>query len=212
VAGEALERLCGDYWHPLYAFARRSGHSADDAKDLTQGFFAILLEQGWLGDVDRQKGKLRTFLLTAFRRFMAKQWRRMQAEVRGGRIAMVSLEEDAERRYAVMRAEMPAEELYDRQWALTLMQRTITALESEFAQAGKLEDFAVLKGTLMAERGGVDYAALASSLVINEGAVRVAVHRLRKRFRMLFREEVGLTLAAGESIEEEMRYLARVLV
>ena len=211
VAGEALERLCGDYWYPLYAFARRSGRSADDAKDLTQGFFAVLLEQGWLGNADRRKGKLRTFLLTAFRRFMAKEWRRMQAEVRGGRVTIVSLEADAESRYAVVRAEMRAEELYDRQWALTLMERTLVALESEYAQAGKPEDFAVLKDTLMAERGGVDYAALAGPLAINEGAARVAVHRLRKRFRTLFRQEVERTLGEGEDTEEEMRYLARVL-
>ena len=211
-AGEALEGLCRDYWYPLYAFARRSGHSAEDAKDLTQGFFAVLLDKGWLGDVDREKGKLRTFLLTAFRRFMAKEWRRMQAEIRGGRVAIVPLDnEGAENRYAAARVEMPAEEMFDRQWALTLMEQTIGGLQAEFAQAGKAEQFELLKGTLMAARGGIDYAALTGPLTMNEGAVRVAVHRLRKRFRARFREEVERTLAEGENVEEELRYLARVL-
>jgi DNA-directed RNA polymerase specialized sigma24 family protein len=211
-AGEALEGLCRDYWYPLYAFARRSGHSAEDAKDLTQGFFAVLLDKGWLGDVDHRKGKLRTFLLTAFRRFMAKEWRRMQAEMRGGRVTIVPLDnEGAENRYAAARMEMPAEEVFDRQWALTLMEQTIGGLQAEFAQAGRADQFELLKGTLMAARGGIDYAALAGPLSMNEGAVRVAVHRLRKRFRALFREEVERTLAEGENVEEELRYLARVL-
>ena len=211
-AGEALEGLCRDYWYPLYAFARRSGQSAEDAKDLTQGFFAVLLDKGWLGDVDREKGKLRTFLLTAFRRFMAKEWRRMQAEIRGGRVATVPLDDEgAENRYAAARVEMPAEEMFDRQWALTLMEQTIGGLQTEFAQAGKADQFELLKGTLMAARGGIDYAALTGPLTMNEGAVRVAVHRLRKRFRARFREEVERTLAEGENVEEELRYLARVL-
>jgi RNA polymerase sigma-70 factor (ECF subfamily) len=212
VAEEALEQLCREYWYPLYAFARRNGQSVDDAKDLTQGFFAALLDKGWLGSADREKGKLRTFLLTAFRRFMAKEWRAMRAQSRGGRVAIVPFEEEgAENRYAAARLDMPAEALFDRQWALNLMERTVRALEGEFRQAGKTKQFELLKDTLMAGRGGIDYAALSAPLVMNEGAVRVAVHRLRKRFRGLFREEVERTLAEGESVEEELRYLARVL-
>jgi DNA-directed RNA polymerase specialized sigma24 family protein len=211
-ADEALERICRDYWYPLYAFARRSGHSADDAKDLTQGFFATLLDKRWLAAADREKGRLRTFLLTAFRRFMAKEWRRIRAEMRGGRVTTVPLDgEGAENRYAVASVEMPADELFDRQWALTMMERTIGSLKGEFAQAGRAEHFQLLKGTLMAERGGVDYASLAGPLAMNEGAVRVAVHRLRKRFRARFREEVERTLAEGEDVDDELRYLARVL-
>jgi DNA-directed RNA polymerase specialized sigma24 family protein len=211
-ADEALERICRDYWYPLYAFARRSGHSADDAKDLTQGFFASLLDKRWLAAADREKGRLRTFLLTAFRRFMAKEWRRIRAEMRGGRVTTVPLDgEGAENRYAVASVEMPADELFDRQWALTMMERTIGGLKGEFAQAGRAEHFQLLKGTLMADRGGVDYAGLAGPLAMNEGAVRVAVHRLRKRFRARFREEVERTLAEGEDVDDELRYLARVL-
>lgn len=210
---EALERLCRDYWYPLYAFARRSGHSAEDAEDLTQGFFAVLLGRGWLAAVDREKGKLRTFLLTAFRRFMAKEWRRTRAEQRGGRVTMVPLDEaGAENRYAAARVEMPAEAVFDRQWALTLMERAISGLQREFVQVGKAQHFELLKGCLMAPRGSIDYAALAEPLAMNEGAVRVAVHRFRKRFRVRFREEVERTLADGETVEEELRYLAGILV
>jgi len=212
-SADALERLCGAYWYPLYAFARRSGQSAQDAQDLTQGFFAVLLDKGWIAGADREKGKLRTFLLTAFRRFMAKEWRRGQAVARGGTVTLVSWEDEgAESRYAAARAETPAEQMFDRQWALTLMERAIAALRGEFAQAGRAEQFEVLKGTLMAGRGGVDYGGLAGPLAMNEGAVRVAVHRLRKRFRKLFREEVERTLAEGENLEEEMRWLARVVI
>jgi DNA-directed RNA polymerase specialized sigma24 family protein len=211
-SGEAMEKLCRDYWFPLYAFARRSGQSAADAKDLTQGFFALLLEKDWLATADRKKGKLRTFLLTAFRRFMAKEWRRSQAEMRGGQVAILSWEEaDAENRYAASRVEIPAEEIFDRQWALTLMERTISGLRNEFNQAGKAEHFELLKATLMSPRGAIDYAEMAVPLAMNEGAVRVAVHRLRKRFRALFREEVARTLAEGQDVDEELRYLARVL-
>ena len=136
----------------------------------------------------------------------------MQAEIRGGRVATVPLDDEgAENRYAAARVEMPAEEMFDRQWALTLMEQTIGGLQTEFAQAGKADQFELLKGTLMAARGGIDYAALTGPLTMNEGAVRVAVHRLRKRFRARFREEVERTLAEGENVEEELRYLARVL-
>ena len=212
VVGEALEGICRDYWYPLYAFARRSGQSSENAKDLTQGFFAVFLEKGWIAAADREKGRLRTFLLTAFRRFMAKEWRWLQAEVRGGRVTTISLDDEgAEDRYVQARSELPAEEFYDRQWALALMAGTIANLEAEFVQAGRPGNFAILKGTLMAGRGEIDYAALADPLGLNEGAVRVAVHRFRKRFRTLFREGVERTLAEGENVEEEMGYLARVL-
>ena len=210
--GEALEQLCRAYWYPLYAFARRSGQAPADAEDLTQGFFEKLLEKRWLADAEREKGRLRTFLLTAFRRYMANEWRRGQAERRGGGWTRVAWEHaDGEQRYAAANADVQAEELFDRHWALAVMERTLTVLQEEFVERGKREHFEELKAVLMLEKGAIDYAALAERLQMTEGAARVAVHRLRKRFRTCFRDEVDRTLEEGEDLEEELQYLARVL-
>lgn len=209
---EALERLCQAYWYPLYAFARRSGQDATDAEDLTQGFFHKLLEKHWLADVEREKGRLRTFLLTAFRRYMTNEWRRDQAEKRGGGWCRVDWEQaDGEQRYAAANTDARPEDLFDRQWALTVMERTLTSLRDEFEQRGKLAHYEQLKAVLMMEKGAMDYAGLAEGLEMTEGAARVAVHRLRKRFRTRFRDEVTLTLEEGEDLEEELQHLARVL-
>ena len=210
--GEALERLCRAYWYPLYAFARRSGQPAADAEDLTQGFFQKLLEKHWLADAEREKGRLRTFLLTAFRRYMANQWRHDQAERRGGGWKRIDWElADGEQRYARTNADALPEELFDRQWALAVMERTLARLQAEFTERGRGDHFDELKAVLMLEKGAIDYAALAQRLETTEGAARVAVHRLRKRFRLRFREEVALTLEEGEDLDEELQYLARVL-
>lgn len=210
--GEALERLCRVYWYPLYAFARRSGQSPADAEDQTQGFFQKLLEKDWLAAADRDKGRLRTFLLTAFRRYMANEWRRDRAEMRGGGWRRVDWDEaEGERRYANSQADVRPEDLFDRQWALAVMERTLAGLQEEFEQRGKREHFEQLKSVLMLEKGAIDYAPLAERLGMKEGAVRVAIHRLRKRFRLQFREEVALTLEEGEDLDEELRHLAQVL-
>jgi RNA polymerase sigma factor (sigma-70 family) len=210
--GEALERLCRAYWYPLYAFARRSGQAPTDAEDLTQGFFQKLLEKGWLADAEREKGRLRTFLLTAYRRYMANEWRRDRAEMRGGSWKRVDWDEaEGERRYANSRVDVRPEDLFDRQWALAVMERTLAGLQEEFEQRDNREHFEELKAVLMLEKGAIDYAPLAERLGMKEGAARVAVHRLRKRFRLRFREEVALTLEEGEDLEEELQYLARVL-
>ncbi len=209
---EALERLCHAYWYPLYAFARRSGQNAADAEDLTQGFFHKLLEKRWLADAEREKGRLRTFLLTAFRRYMANESRRDRAQMRGGGWKRVGWDEaEGERRYANSRADVRPEDLFDRQWALALMERTLAGLQEEFEKRDKREHFEELKAVLMLEKGALDYATLAKRMEMTEGAARVAVHRLRKRFRTRFRDEVALTLEEGEDLEEEMQYLARVL-
>ena len=209
--GEALERLCRAYWYPLYAFARRSGKTPSDAEDMTQGFFHKLLEKGWLEDAEPEKGRLRTFLLTAFRRYMANEWRRDQSEKRGGGWRRLDLEQaDGESRYAVTSADTRPEDLFERQWALAVMERAICALRDEFEQRGKLTDFDHLKDALMLERGAIDYADLARRLKTTEGAARVAVHRLRKRFRARFRDEVELTLEPGEDVDGELQYLASV--
>ena len=209
---EALERLCRAYWYPLYAFARRSGQNPADAEDLTQGFFQKLLEKHWLANAEKEKGRLRTFLLTAFRRYMAKEWRRETAQSRGGGWNRVEWgRADGELRYARSRDEVRPEDLFERQWALAVMERTLADLQEEFEQRGKREHFEELKAVLMMERGAIGYAALAERLGMSEGAARVAVHRLRKRFRTRFRDEVALTLEPGEDLEEELQHLARVL-
>ena len=210
--GEALETLCRNYWYPLYAFARRSGQNPINAEDLTQGFFQKLLEKNWLADAEQEKGRLRTFLLTAFRRYMANEWRRDQAETRGGGWTRVGwAHDDGELRYIKARAEVPPEDLFDRQWALAVIERTLTALKEEFVQRGNESNFEEMKGVLMLAKGAIDYSALAERLGMKEGTARVAVHRLRQRFRLRFREEVTLTLEQEGDLEEELQYLARVL-
>lgn len=208
----ALEVLCQVYWYPLYAFVRRSGHSAEDAEDLTQEFFCRLLEKHWLDSANRDKGRLRTFLLVALRNFLRKEWRRVSAQRRGRGLAAVQMDTAfAESRLAADSHSLPPDELFDRQWALTLLDLTVNRLRAETAAAGKPEDFEVLKGSLLADRGSIDYGAVAKQLGVNEGAARVAVHRLRKRFREVYREEVSQTLAKGEDLEGEVRHLAAAL-
>lgn len=211
-AEEALESLCRSYWFPLYAFVRRSGRSPQDAQDLTQEFFRRLLEKQWLRAADPAKGKLRTFLLTALQHFLAKEWRSASAQRRGGGYVPVPLDTSlAESRFAAHVAALPAEETFDRQWALTLLDRTFQRLRGEFEQLGKTGDFEVLKPCLMAARGAVDYADVAGRLRTNEGAARVAVHRLRKRFREVYRQEISHTLAEEANLDDELRHLAAAL-
>ena len=211
-AAAALEMLCQAYWYPLYAFVRRNGHSPEDAQDLTQEFFSRLLQKHWLDSASRDKGKLRTFLLVALRNFLHNEWRRVSAQRRGGGVSPVPMDTAfAESRLAADSQLLPSEELFDRQWALTLLDRTVNGLRAELTTAGKREDFETLKGYLLADRGSIDYSAVAKQLGVNEGAARVAVHRLRKRFREIYREEISQTLADGEDLEAEMRHLAAAL-
>ena len=209
----ALEAVCRAYWQPLYAYVRRCGQSPHDAQDLTQEFFCRLLEKRWLDSADRDKGKLRTFLIVALKNFMSKEWRRGSAQRRGGGQAHVQFDTAfAESRLATDQSSaLPPDETFDRQWALTLLNLTVERLRGEFAAAGKPADFDALKDCLMAARGTIDYAALATRLGMNEGAARVAAHRLRKRFRELFREEISQTLADGVEVDGEVRHLAAAL-
>jgi RNA polymerase sigma-70 factor (ECF subfamily) len=209
----ALADLCQAYWYPLYAYVRRSGYSVHDAQDLTQEFFCQLLEKHWLDAADRTKGKLRSFLITALKHFMANEWRRLATQKRGGGQPHVPLDTAlAESRYAAdPAAQSDAEELFDQQWALTLLDRTFARLQAEFDADNKASEYEALKGCLMAGRGTIDYAAVAAQLGSNEGAARVAVHRLRARFRAVYREEITQTLADGLDPDEEMRHLAAAL-
>jgi RNA polymerase sigma factor (sigma-70 family) len=209
----ALETLCRAYWYPLYAYVRRQGHSPHDAQDLTQGFFARLLQKDYLKAAAREKGRFRTFLMMALKRFLANEWDRLRAQKRGGGQAVMSLDtESAEERYRIEPAEgATADRIFERRWALTLLDQTMARLREEFTAAGKVEEFAHLKECLTADRGEISYAAVAGKLGQSEATARVAVHRLRKRFRELFREEIAQTVSSAEEIEGEVRYLMGVL-
>ena len=208
----ALEVICRAYWYPLYAYVRRSGQAAHDAQDLTQEFFCRLLEKRWLDSANPDKGKLRTFLIVALKNFMSKEWRKASAQKRGGAQAHAPFDTTfAESRFAADTAALAPDETFDQQWALTLLELTVTRLKAEFTNAGKPGDFEVLKSCLMAGRGTIDYATVGRQLGVNEGAARVAVHRLRKRFREIYREEISQTLAEGVDLETEVRHLAAAL-
>jgi RNA polymerase sigma-70 factor (ECF subfamily) len=209
----ALEKLCQTYWYPLYAHVRRLGHPPPDAEDLAQEFFARLLQKGYLEAADQAKGRFRTFLLVALDRFLANEWDRAQAQKRGGGCAVVPLDTAlAERLYAEQSVpELSLEREYERRWALTLVEQAVGRLRTEYEQAGKTAQFARLKGFLSAEQGSISYGPLARELGTTEGAVRVMAHRLRRRFREIFSEEVAHTLASPQDLAEEMRHLMEVL-
>jgi RNA polymerase sigma-70 factor (ECF subfamily) len=212
-AGQAeasLEALCRQYWHPVYAVARLAGNDMETAKDLTQGFFAKLLEKGWLADADRGKGRFRTFLITALKRYMVNEWHREHAAKRGGFAEMVPLDADLAERIGGGEAScgISPDELFDRRWALALLDVALRRLEAEYTAV----EFAVLKGCLTAGRGEIDYAELAANLGTSEGAARVAVHRLRKRYRALIRDEVARTVSHENEVESEMRALMDALM
>ncbi len=210
---EALETLCRASWHPLYAYVRRLGHTPDDAKDLTQEFFRRLLEKDWLAGVDRQKGRFRTFLLVALKRFLANEWKRAARRKRGGGAAHLPLDTAiAERCYQAEPAQrLPADRLYERRWALTLLERTMDRLRDEYGRAGKAAEFQLLKRFLTTDKSAIAYAGIARDLDITEGAARVAAHRLRRRFREVFREETAQTVAAAEDLDDELRHLLLAL-
>jgi RNA polymerase sigma-70 factor (ECF subfamily) len=207
----ALETLCRAYWYPLYAYVRGSGYSPDDAQDLTQEFFSRLLAQDWLRVVLPEKGRFRTFLLVAMKRFLTNEWHRNRAQKRGGGNVPLPLETaEAEHRFA---AEPPLapDELYERRWAMTLLDESLERLQTEFKRAGREQEFGCLKEWLTAERGGIPYGPIATALGTTEGGARMAVHRMRKRFRELFRQTIAETVDADGEVDAEIRHLVAVL-
>jgi len=210
---QALETLCRTYWYPLYAYVRRQGHGPHDAQDLTQEFFSRLVQPDYLKSVAREKGRFRTFLLVALKRFLANEWDRARAQKRGGGQVHVTLDTSgAETRYEAEPAEaLDADRIYDRRWALTLLEQTMARLRGEFSGAGKAKEFSRLKVFLTADRSTIDYGSLAAELGQSEGALRVAIHRLRKRFREIFREAIAHTVSNPDEVEGEMRHLLAVL-
>src|SRR5882762_9200845 len=202
-ATEALAELCQTYWYPLYAYVRRKGYEVADAQDLTQGFFARVLEKNYMGAVDRRKGKFRSFLLASLEHFLAKEWTRAHRLKRGGGCAIIPLDSsDTEHRYHLEPADdWTAERIYERRWALTVLEQAMFALEREYSTAGKQRLFEELRPFISGEDEDVSYGDLASRLQMGEGAVRMAVHRLRQRYGEAVRNEIARLVRDPEEIE-----------
>lgn len=209
-AQQALSDICRDYWYPLYAFVRRRGHAPHDAQDLTQAFFASLLEAGSTA-ADPRRGRFRSYLLGALKHFLANEFHRANAQKRGGGQAMMEWDAlDGESRYELEpREHCDAEALYDRRWAMDVLERAMKRLRGEFAAKQDEASFDVLKGTL----SGVELAreVMAERLGLSEGALKVAVYRLRQRYRDVVRAEVGETVQSSADVDDEMRHLISVL-
>jgi RNA polymerase sigma factor (sigma-70 family) len=211
-AQAALSRLCQAYWYPLYVYVRRQGQSAENAQDLVQGFFAQAIEKNYVASAEREKGRFRSFLLIALKRYMANEWNHAHRQRRGGGYEIVSLDEqNTELRYRAEAVdESSPEKAYERQWALTLLQQVLDRLGLEFFAPGKAEVFKELKVFLSGEKGG-SYAEIGARLGMTESAVKVAVHRLRQRYRELLRLEIANTVSRPEAIEDELRHLIAAL-
>ena len=209
----ALAELCAHYWYPVYAFLRRRGSSPDDASDLTQGFFATLLEKEYLDDVDRQKGRFRTFLLTAVSRFASKAHEHDRAQKRGGGKKLVSLDvSDGECRYQHEPVDdWTPEKIFARRWALTILDAALARLRKVHEESGRTALFEALKVYLTGDSGAPPLAEIGRRLGMTEGAVKVAVHRLRERYRQALREEIRQTVAEPAEVEDELKALSAAL-
>ena len=209
----ALEALCRAYWYPLYAFIRRKGHDADEAKDLTQSFFARLLERDFIQHANPDRGRFRSYLLVALNRFLVDEWKRTSRQRRGGGHAPISFDAGtAEERYRHEPAcPLDAEKLFERRWAMTLLEQVLARLEQEFVALGNAALFAELQVFLLGEKAETSHADIAAKLGLTEGAVKSAVYRLRRRYRDLLHEEIAQTLTTTDEVEEELRHLFAVL-
>ena len=207
----ALASLCENYWYPLYAYLRRRGYSADQAQDLTQEFFIRVLEGRYLDRADPEKGRFRAFLLTSLKFFVADEEDRNRAQKRGGGALLPLEASSGEERYQREPAhnETP-ERIFERRWALSVLERVVEKLRDEFVRHGRLEHFERLKVFLLGH-SDAPYAALAREMNTSEGALKVVIHRLRKRYRELFRQEIADTVANPAEVESELRFLAAVL-
>jgi RNA polymerase sigma-70 factor (ECF subfamily) len=209
----ALETLCASTWYPLYAFVRRRGHGAEDARDLVQGFFARFLEKADLGSLDPARGRFRSYLLASVLNYLADERERASAQKRGGGLAPIPIDFGAaDERYRMDPShDLTPERLFDRQWALTLLELSLARVEREYVSTGKKELFETLKPALQGRSKDAPLAELAARLDSTEGAVKVAVHRLRHRFKDALRAEIAETVSTEEEIEEELRDLFRAL-
>lgn len=206
----ALEQLCQTYWYPLYAYVRRRGYSAHDAQDLTQSFFVSLMQRQSLSKADPERGRFRSFILTSMNFFLANEWTKTQAQKRGGgQPSAISLDlVSAEGRFDLEPADpMTPDKAFDKEWAAALLEKVLNQLEEEYRRENKADVFKALKETLAGSRDSQPYAQLAANLNMNEGAVKTAVHRLRKRYRHLVESEIANTVASPQDIADEMRHL-----
>ncbi len=205
----ALEELCQAYWFPLYAYIRRSGESKEDAEDITQGFFLNLLGRSDLAGLDRGKGKFRSFLLASLKHYISNDRDRKRTKKRGGHITHLPLDwEDADAKFNLADNSLSSPEaIFDREWAKVLLQRVLHQLAEEFSQNGKSDEFTGLKKFLTTERGEIPYEEAAAALGMKATALRVAVHRMRKRYRTLLKAEIARTVSASESVENELAAL-----
>jgi DNA-directed RNA polymerase specialized sigma24 family protein len=205
----ALETLCRSYWYPLYAYLRRQGRAPHDAQDLTQAFFARLLLKDYLQAAAREKGKFRTFLLVAFKRFLANEWDREHAQKRGGFTPVVSIDQElAESRFAAEPAHnLQPDVLFDRQWAMALLDQTMRQFQEEYVSSGRAKLFEYLQSCLAREESALPYGEIAARLKLTEAAVKMSVHRLRARYREILRAQIAHTVSGPEQVEEEIRDL-----
>jgi RNA polymerase sigma-70 factor (ECF subfamily) len=210
---DSLEALCRTYWHPLYSFIRRKGFSPADAQDLTQDFFTRLIEKDWQADLDRKKGKFRSFLLASLCHFLSNEIDKSKAQKRGGGRIFISIDgESAETRYRLEPSHaISAEKLFERNWAMTLLDEAMNRLRSEYVAAGREILFDTLKDTLTRGKGSQPYTELAVQLSMSESAIKVAVHRLRQRYRKVLRDEIAETVSTPDDVDDELRYLFSVL-
>ena len=208
-AAVALERLCATYWYPLYSFLRRQGQSPHDAQDLTQSFFAQLLEKNSLQSVNPGKGKFRSFLLSSLKHFLANERDRAGALKRGGAIAFISWEEAGaeERHRQADSLALTPDKAFEQTWAMTLLERVLAKLRTDYADAGQSALFDALQIFLTGDKGAVPYAEMAARLNLGESALKMSIQRLRRRFGELLREEIAHTVSRPEEIDEEIRAL-----
>ena len=208
-AAEALEKLCRTYWHPLYVYVRRRGYGPDDAQDLTQQFFALFLENERFGLADPDRGKFRSFLLKSVQNFLTDEWRRLHRAKRGGNAVRVpwNIEADEDAWAADLTDDLTPERAYERRWAMTLLEQVLSSLRTEYARAGKVRLFETLEDFLWGPDASISYPQIAAELSMTEGAVRVAVHRLREQYRERLRAEVAHTVDHPGGVDEELHYL-----
>ncbi len=211
-ANEALEKLCRIYWYPLYVYVRRQGNSPEDAQDLTQIFFSRLLEKHYFAKADPDRGKFRTFLLRSMKNFLVNEWKRAGRLKRGGDLTFLSIDANvAEDRYATEPAnESDPDAAYEQRWAVTLIEQVLATLRRDYSAADKARLFEELKGFIWGDKSTASYAEIAGHLNLNEGSVKVAVHRLRQRFREILRAEVAHAVARPDDVDDELRYLISV--
>ncbi len=211
-SSSALQKLCSAYWYPLYAFIRRRGYPVEEAEDLTQDFFTRLIEKEILADVTREGGRFRSFLLTLLKRFLANEWNRDHAQKRSGGKPVFSIDDTAEARYESELSERATPEtLFERQWAAAVLDQVLVRLREEYAAGGKQALFEQLQNCLPGAQSEIPYAVIAASFGMKESAVRMAAHRLRRRYGELLRAEIAVTVSKPEEINEEIGYLIALI-